>query len=258
MGVTALPVERSSLALIAALGSANGLWPFGVGLQALRYLFFIALAGAALGAVRAVPAQGEANDVDHRNPAWAGVRGLSFLALSHRDDRFRRSTTRRPTSPIRRHSSPCRCARTIWNAIPDRAGRGGRRIPPVERWRALHGEAYPDLKPVRLAMTPDAAIKRAEALVRERGWDVASVDPQAGHLEATATTRFFRFKDDVDRAGAAGRGRQHRRCALGQPGRQERPRHERQEGAQIHRGSGQGLSGGSLGNWPTNARSRCG
>jgi uncharacterized protein (DUF1499 family) len=40
-------------------------------------------------------------------------------------------------------------------------------------------------------------LQRAEQLARERGWAVAGVDPAAGTLEATATTLFFRFKDDV-------------------------------------------------------------
>ena len=39
--------------------------------------------------------------------------------------------------------------------------------------------------------------KRAEALARKRGWDVARIDARAGIVEATATTFFFRFKDDV-------------------------------------------------------------
>ena len=37
------------LALIAGLGSGWGLWPFGAGLKALRYLFFVSLAGVVLG-----------------------------------------------------------------------------------------------------------------------------------------------------------------------------------------------------------------
>jgi len=40
-------------------------------------------------------------------------------------------------------------------------------------------------------------VRRAEALARDRGWVVANVDARAGIVEATATTLFFRFKDDV-------------------------------------------------------------
>jgi uncharacterized protein (DUF1499 family) len=40
-------------------------------------------------------------------------------------------------------------------------------------------------------------IRKAERLARERGWAIAKVDTAAGILEATETSRFFRFKDDV-------------------------------------------------------------
>ena len=71
------------LALIAALGSATGLWPFSFGLQALRYLFFIALAGAALGLFARVRRKER-----HMMAAVAILLGLAFsgylvLALSH-------------------------------------------------------------------------------------------------------------------------------------------------------------------------------
>lgn len=184
------------LALIAALGSATGLWPFGMGLQALRYLFFIALAGVALG----VFARFRRKERQMMSIA-AILLGLAFAGYLF-------SLYRTATSVPAIHDASTDLAdppafvtlklrKDNLESIPDLGRPGWKAIPPVERWRAIHGEAYPDLKPVRLAMTPDAAIKRAEALARERGWDVASVDPQTGHLEATATTRFFRFKDDV-------------------------------------------------------------
>ena len=68
---------------------------------------------------------------------------------------------------------------------------------PLNRWKAIHREAYGDVRPLRLGVGPAEALRRAEALVRERGWAVARVDPAAGTVEATATTLFFRFKDDV-------------------------------------------------------------
>ena len=57
---------------------------------------------------------------------------------------------------------------------------------------------YPDLGPLVLAESP----ARAFALVRataaaERDWVITAADSGAGRLEATATTRWFGFKDDV-------------------------------------------------------------
>lgn len=58
-------------------------------------------------------------------------------------------------------------------------------------------QAYPDLAPLRLPVPPDRAFALAEATARSLGWDVVSASPAEGRLEATDTTRWFRFKDDV-------------------------------------------------------------
>jgi uncharacterized protein (DUF1499 family) len=62
---------------------------------------------------------------------------------------------------------------------------------------AQQREGYPDLAPVTLSMTPDQAYDRALALVQEKGWEIVTADKSAGRIEATDTTRFFGFKDDV-------------------------------------------------------------
>jgi uncharacterized protein (DUF1499 family) len=81
--------------------------------------------------------------------------------------------------------------------IPDQGRADLKALPPEERWKALHRQAYGDLKPLRLSGSPQAVLQQAQQLARDRGWTIAAVDPAAGMLEATATTRFFRFKDDV-------------------------------------------------------------
>jgi len=183
-------------ALIAAIGSANGWWPFGVGLKSLRYLFFIALAGALLGLFARVRRKER-----HMMAAIAILLGLAFSGYLFSLYRTAKSVPAIHDATTDLADPPAFVTLKLREdnlaSVPDEGRPGWKNVPPIERWRSLHGEAYPDLKPVRLAMAPDAAIKRAETLARESGWAIASVDPQAGHLEATATTRFFRFKDDV-------------------------------------------------------------
>lgn len=58
-------------------------------------------------------------------------------------------------------------------------------------------EGYPDLAPVTLPMAPDQAFDRALAIAQERGWEIVTADKSSGRIEATDTTRFFGFKDDV-------------------------------------------------------------
>ncbi|HEX7416966.1 MAG TPA: DUF1499 domain-containing protein [Steroidobacteraceae bacterium] len=57
--------------------------------------------------------------------------------------------------------------------------------------------AYPDLQPLLLELTPAQAFTRAESAARALGWDIVAAVPEEGRLEATASTRFFGFKDDV-------------------------------------------------------------
>jgi uncharacterized protein (DUF1499 family) len=56
---------------------------------------------------------------------------------------------------------------------------------------------YPDLAPVTLSMPPEQAFDRALAVAQQAGWDIVADDRNAGRIEATDTTRWFGFKDDV-------------------------------------------------------------
>jgi len=183
-------------ALIDALGTANGWWPFGAGLKALRYLFFVSVAGVLLGIFARVRRKER-----HMLAAVAILLGLAFSGYLLSLYRTAMTVPAIHDASTDLIDPPAFVTLSLrkdnLDAIPDQGRPGWKNIPPIERWRALVGEAYPDLKPVRLPVPPAEAIKRAEALAKDRGWVIASSDPQAGHLEATATTRFFRFKDDV-------------------------------------------------------------
>ncbi len=56
-------------------------------------------------------------------------------------------------------------------------------------------EAYPDIQPIILNLPLAEAMDTAEATARDQGWELADVSDNT--LEATATTRWFGFKDDV-------------------------------------------------------------
>ena len=68
---------------------------------------------------------------------------------------------------------------------------------------------YPDIAPLTLALPPAAAFERCLAVVRAMRWDIVEANPASLRIEATDTTVFFGFKDDVviriTPAGAASR-----------------------------------------------------
>ncbi|MCY2969025.1 MAG: DUF1499 domain-containing protein [Planctomycetota bacterium] len=56
---------------------------------------------------------------------------------------------------------------------------------------------YPDLKPGALKGPPAAAFPRALQAAREMGWEIVDSNPTTQRIEATDTTFWFGFKDDV-------------------------------------------------------------
>jgi uncharacterized protein (DUF1499 family) len=66
--------------------------------------------------------------------------------------------------------------------------------PPVA---ALQKRGYPDLAPLILPVPPDRAFARAEAAARSMGWRIVAAAPAQWRLEASDTTRWFGFTDDI-------------------------------------------------------------
>lgn len=58
-------------------------------------------------------------------------------------------------------------------------------------------EAYPDLQPLVLSASPPDVLAQAVQVVESLGWEVVAVSEDEGRIEATATTWWFGFKDDV-------------------------------------------------------------
>jgi uncharacterized protein (DUF1499 family) len=57
--------------------------------------------------------------------------------------------------------------------------------------------AYPDIQPATIAEPPDAAFRRALNAARDLGWQIVAAVPAEGRIEATDTTLWFGFKDDI-------------------------------------------------------------
>jgi hypothetical protein len=63
---------------------------------------------------------------------------------------------------------------------------------------ALQRAAYPEIGPADLAgFPPGAAFRIALAAARNLGWNIVAADSAGGHIEATATTSWFGFTDDI-------------------------------------------------------------
>lgn len=66
-----------------------------------------------------------------------------------------------------------------------------------EKIAAQQRQGYPDLTTLRLPAPPAEVFDRSVNAVRSLGWDLVAANPQEGRVEATDTTFWFGFKDDV-------------------------------------------------------------
>ena len=62
---------------------------------------------------------------------------------------------------------------------------------------AMQKESYPDLEPIGVDLSVADALQRSRQVAEELGWEVVETDEASGRLEATATSRLFRFVDDI-------------------------------------------------------------
>ena len=74
---------------------------------------------------------------------------------------------------------------------------GGSNNMTAERLIELTDEAYPDLVTQRYSESVTVIFEKALAAVNDLGWELVEADASAGRIEATDTTFWFRFKDDV-------------------------------------------------------------
>ncbi|MEA3053573.1 MAG: hypothetical protein QOG72_2476 [Sphingomonadales bacterium] len=186
-------------AVVAAIGSGTGLWSFRVGLTSLRYLFFAAAAGAVLGLIGLFMARRRgklmlANLV-------AVVVALGFVLYLGNLVRIAKSVPAIHDVATNLDDVPqftrLRVRADNLENIPDEGRPELKALPPEARWKAVHRAHYGDLRTVRLATPPAETVRRVASLAHDRGWQTALVDDRTGTVEATATSLFFRFKDDV-------------------------------------------------------------
>jgi len=66
------------------------------------------------------------------------------------------------------------------------------------KWGGIIRKAYPEVQPLDVSRSVDDVFPRVlDAAQRQSGWEVTREDAEAGVIEAVATTRIFRWKDDI-------------------------------------------------------------
>lgn len=190
-GALTLGVGVAALALlaIASWGVGAGAWPFRTGFTLLRWAAILGLAVSAAALVQLGV------------PRWRRGVPLLLLALllgaAAFVTPFRWLRLARLVPPIHDITTDTADPPAFVSVLPLRLGAansaeyGGPEIAAQQR------AAYPDLRPLMIGEPPPEAFRRALDAARSMGWQIVKADSAAGRIEATATTRWFRFKDDV-------------------------------------------------------------
>jgi len=185
----------AALAVLAVLaggwGNRAGWWDYRVALGVLRWAAWIGLGAAVVAAIGGslAVAQGPARRVTL--VAIAGVIlgsllfGVPWAYTAKRAAPINDITTDTVDPPRYVDIAPLRAG------APVKLDYGGEEIAAQQR------NAYPDIAPVHLNVSRDQAFERALAAAKSLGWTIAGTAPAEGRIEATDSTLFMGFTDDI-------------------------------------------------------------
>jgi uncharacterized protein (DUF1499 family) len=187
-GVLALAILGAVVLGSAGLGYRFGVWGLGTAFAILKVSVYVAIAIFVIAAVSLA--------LGLRGRSWTGV-ACAVLALLVAavplDMRRTGGSVPRIHDITTDTERPPEFAalRAVRERSPNGAAYGGPEV------AAQQKQGYPDIVPLLLSVPPDRALARAEAAARALGWEIVAAAPAEGRLEATATTRWFGFQDDI-------------------------------------------------------------
>lgn len=187
-----LAVLGALATILAGPGYRLGLWDYPFGFSVLRWAAYVGASLVAMSLCVGLFA------FTHRG--WRSV-GLSVLALV-----IGFATAAVPWSYLQkiREAPPIHDITTdtenpprFIDILPLRAGSensvdyGGSLI------AAQQLKAYPDLGPVTYRLPPNQVFDRTLGVVRDLGWNIVAIENDQGRIEATDTSFWFGFVDDI-------------------------------------------------------------
>ena len=183
IAIVALPV--------GALGTRFGAWSFGLGFQFLFGGCLLAVVSLVLGIAAFIRATLRNRPAD-RVPAIVGV-AASVFVLAWMAQQFLTAMS----LPGIHNISTDREDPPAFDAIVALRGPGTNALEYDAEDAAAQAAGYPDLATLHTSASPQESLERAGAIARGLGWEVVNEDADKGIVEATETTFWFGFKDDV-------------------------------------------------------------
>jgi uncharacterized protein (DUF1499 family) len=186
----------SAIAITTAMGAGAGVrlefWDFRQGFRILNWAAYLGIAGTVLsfaGAILGRPGKGRRGFP----LAVAGI-ALGALAFGVPGNWYRIAKEVPMIHDITTDTeNPPKFVSilALRKDAPNPAAYGGPEI------AAQQHAAYPDIRPLVSDFPPAKAFERARSVARRMCWNIVAENQAEGRIEATATTRWFGFKDDV-------------------------------------------------------------
>lgn len=177
---------------MSGAGTRLGLWVFGTGFSILRWSAYVGAAAAVLALIAVIWLMASRRQ---RPPVVLVIGLLAGFAAFWMP--YAQQAKARSVPPIHDITTDTQDPPQFQAVLPLRADA---RNPP----EYLGGEvteqqlkAYPDIRTLALKASPAQAFTAANEVVKSMGWDVAAAVESDGRIEATDTTFWYGFKDDI-------------------------------------------------------------
>lgn len=176
--------------LVGGPGARLGLWDFRFGFLLMRYAAYVGIGALALGALALfVP----------RARQGQGIKLMVALAIAAVVVWIPWQTLQqaRAVPPIHDITTDTDNPPPFVAIAPLRAEAPNPAVYDGESSARQQLAAYPDIQPIALPMAARDAFDRALATARDQGWEIVAAVPDPGRIEATDTSFWYGFKDDV-------------------------------------------------------------
>ena len=174
------------LLLLSGPGYRLGIWSFQTGFLLIRWAFYIGLVALALAGVTLWRNRG-------RSLLGAVALVLALLATAIP---LRVSLVARSAPPIHDITTDTANPPTFEAVVPLRKD-ARNSLDYSQEVARQQREAYPDIQPLVLEVPAAQVFDRAVRAARDAGWEIVNVSAETWRIEATDTTTFFGFKDDI-------------------------------------------------------------
>ncbi|SDF88618.1 Protein of unknown function [Limimonas halophila] len=188
----ALAVVAALAGVLAGLGTKLGFWDFRTGFAVLRWSVYGALAAVALSGAGLLGAM-------HQRSARLGLTALPGLVIALAAAAVPLLHVRMVEAypPIHDITTDTKNPPRFVALAEIREEAPNAVAYPGETTAKQQKQAYPNIRPLTVPVSPERAFDAARAAAAAMGWNIAAADAEARRIEATAETFWFGFRDDV-------------------------------------------------------------